>query len=115
MKKELSVTGPYGTFKGVVCVKFNYRHDIKKYHNPSTHDDDDRKVSYHVVTGQIIDINGSIRNITLPEFTVKSNAVDHAEIMEKSIRETLTKLAYEPPVKPVLSVEEQLKEMGYTT
>ena len=105
MRKNISVQGPNGFFEGYVDVIMNYGSEIRPYYNPSTHEQENRKAMYHIISG------GTMKTTfdDIKEFN-ESKVVEIADQMEKRVLHLLEGVAN---IKNVPTVEEELREKGY--
>lgn len=105
-KKQLEMSGINGRFTASVEVLFNYRTQTKEVHNPSTHDEEKRTFSYHIVYGYI---GGD--KIESPEFQNEALVWQYIDEVEKKVSDQLFRLANIPKTQ---TLTEQLCGHGFT-
>lgn len=107
MEKKISMQGVNGSFVGTIKINWDYKTEIVKGQNPSTHEDTETTFKVSNVSGVI---HGTKFKVVSPDFTNENMVWQHVESIEQKIKIKLNELANVPEFK---SVRDMLKEKGF--
>lgn len=106
LKKELTKNGVNGIFHGSIVIDLFYKTERKEVHNPSTHDEEMKNITYHRVRGFANEEQVGDDHV----FVREEDVWMHIEVVEVKVSARLHDLATAPKKKTLL---EELKLAGY--
>lgn len=110
MFKQLKEDGPNGSFTATITIA--KRNELIDVHNPSTHEEDKKNVPRWDIKVNVDGRDWVPRNPSIvKDIKSEMEVLNNAAKVEKELEDYLGALAHNKPTK---TLEEKLKERGYT-